>query len=214
MEKYFNDAIIGNKKITASYSKTGELLRFFYPTKDYKQFVDFFHTGLKVNDSGLIYLHNDVNNIYNQYYTEDTNILNTEIMNSYFKLKILQTDFVCIDENILVKKYKFINENIIDLDLDLVFHSCLTTNHNNQVSGYSKSNILFQYTHDYTFCIFSKNKILSSQINNTSQNIEEGQIYDKDYVGMSADSSISYKLRNYKTKRKSRNRIIYLHKRK
>ncbi|MFQ8987463.1 MAG: hypothetical protein ACLR6T_02060 [Intestinibacter sp.] len=31
--KYCNDAIIGGKNITASYSKTGELLRVMYPTQ-------------------------------------------------------------------------------------------------------------------------------------------------------------------------------------
>lgn len=75
--KFLNDAIIGNKNITASFSKKGELLRFFYPSTDYKQYVEFFHTGVKVNDSALIYLQEDINNVYEQYYTEDTNILNT-----------------------------------------------------------------------------------------------------------------------------------------
>ena len=75
--KYYNDAIIGGKNITASYSKNGELLRMIYPSPDYMQFIDYFETGIKINDSGIVYLHNDINNIYNQYYTEDTNILNT-----------------------------------------------------------------------------------------------------------------------------------------
>ena len=35
MEKYYNDAIIGNKEITASYTKKGELLRVFYPNNKY-----------------------------------------------------------------------------------------------------------------------------------------------------------------------------------
>ena len=47
MEKYYNDAIIGNKEITASYTKKGELLRVFYPNTDYRQFVDYFRTGVK-----------------------------------------------------------------------------------------------------------------------------------------------------------------------
>lgn len=34
--------------------------------------------------------------MYQQYYTEDTNILNTEIKNTYFNLKITQTDFVLL----------------------------------------------------------------------------------------------------------------------
>ena len=111
MDKYFNDAIIGNKNLKASYSSKGELLRLFYPNIDYRQFIDFFDVGIKINDSNIIYLHKDINNSYSQYYKEDTNIINTEIVNEYFKVKIIQTDFVCIDDNILVKKYKLINQN-------------------------------------------------------------------------------------------------------
>lgn len=89
-KKYFNDAFIGNENITASFSKYGELLRLYYPCPDYRQYSDFLYMGIKVNDSNIIYLHNDINNQYKQYYTEDTNILNTEITNTYFNLKVLQ----------------------------------------------------------------------------------------------------------------------------
>ena len=138
MNKYFNDAVIGNKNMVASYTKQGELLRVLYPNVDYKQFVDFFHIGLKVNDSGIIYLHNDINNSYNQYYVEDTNVLKTEIFNSYFGLHITQTDFVMIKENVLVKRYEFENESHLDLDLNLIAYSGLLTNQNNQASRICK----------------------------------------------------------------------------
>ena len=65
--KSMNDAIIGGKNIVASYTKNGELLRLMYDMPDYRQFVDFFHTGVKINDSDLIYLHEDINNTYKQY---------------------------------------------------------------------------------------------------------------------------------------------------
>ena len=194
MEKYYNDAIIGNKEITASFTKKGELIRLFYPNTDYRQFIDFFHTGIKVNDSSMIYLHDDINNTYKQYYTENTNILNTEILNTYFELKILQTDFVCSDKNVLIKRYKMKNKNNIDLQINFLIHSGLITNENNQVSGYFKNNTLFQYMHDYTFAIYSNKTINNSQINNNATNIEEGIIGDKDYIGMSNDSSISFDL--------------------
>lgn len=61
--------------------------------------------GIKINDSGIIYLHEDINNRYNQYYARNTNILNTEIENTYFNLQIKQTDFVSIKENVLIRKY-------------------------------------------------------------------------------------------------------------
>jgi len=77
MEKLYNDAIIGNQKMLATYSKRGELLRIVYPNIDFKQWVDFFHVGVKINDSNIIYLHEDINNVYTQNYIEDTNILKT-----------------------------------------------------------------------------------------------------------------------------------------
>lgn len=192
--KYYNDAIIGNENMVATFSQTGELLRICYPNADYRQFLDFFHVGLKVNDSNILYLHDDINNKYKQYYTENTNILNTEIVNSYFKLKIIQTDFISIKNNILIKKYKFKNENTIDLNVKLIAYSQLISDKNNQVSGYYKNGALMQYMHDYTFCTFSKTEADSYQINNTKENIELGEIGGKDYIGMSPDSSIAFKI--------------------
>ena len=194
MEKYYNDAIIGNQNILASFTKQGEILRLLYPTRDYKQMIDFFHVGLKINDSRLVYLHDDINNIYMQQYEEDTNILNTEILNTYFNLKVVQTDYASIKENVLVRKYKFTNENTIDLDLNFLVHSSLTSSPENRVSGMCRNDALIQYNHEYMLCTFSKEKLLSSQINNSKANIEDGKIWDKDYVGMSENSSISYDL--------------------
>lgn len=194
MEKYYNDAIIGNQNILASFTKQGEMLRLLYPTRDYKQMIDFFRVGLKINDSRLVYLHEDINNIYMQQYEEDTNILNTEVLNTYFNLKIVQTDYASIKENVLIRKYKFTNENTINLDLNFLVHSSLTSSPENRVSGMCRNDALIQYNHEYMLCTFSKEKLLSSQINNSKANIEDGKIWDKDYVGMSANSSISYDL--------------------
>ena len=58
----------------------------FYGSADYKQFVDTYHTGIKINDSALIYLHNDINNTYSQEYIKDTNVLQTHIFNNYFNI--------------------------------------------------------------------------------------------------------------------------------
>ena len=101
--------------MVVSFSKKGELIRLFHSSPDYKQFFETFHTGVKINDSAIIYLHDDVNNVYEQHYEDETNILVTNILNTYFNLRIIQTDFVMIKENVLVKKYKFINNSNIDM---------------------------------------------------------------------------------------------------
>lgn len=196
--KYFNDGIVGNRKIKASFTKSGEMIRMFYGAADYKQFVEFYHTGIKVNDSALIYLHNDINNSFSQEYIKDTNVLQTHIYNSYFRVRITQTDFVPISENVLIKHYVFKNENTIDLNLSFLIYSKILRNLNNDTSGYVKNDTLIQYNHDFSVCTFSNEKISSKQINGAENNFMQGSISGKDYIGMSPDSSISYNLKKLK----------------
>ncbi len=192
--KYFNDAVIGNKNMLVSFSKRGELLRLFNQAPDYKQFFEIFHTGVKINDSAMIYLHNDINNVYSQNYMDGTNVLLTDITNTYFNLNIKQIDFVLIKEDLLVRRYHLKNNSNIDLNLNFLVYSKMFTNINNDACGLFKNDTLFQYTHDYTVCTFAKEKVANCQINNASNNIMDGVIGGKDYVGMSSDSAIQYDL--------------------
>ena len=194
MEKYLNDAIIGNQKMMATFTKRGEILRIFFPNIDFKQFIDFYHIGLKINDSQIIYLHQDINNIYNQEYIEDTNILKTQIENKYFNLRIEQIDCIPLNDDVLIKKYKFKNENNIDLNLKFLIRSKLLSSYSNSVSARIFDNSLVQYNYYYTIATFSNLEILNYQIHDVENNINSGDIFGKDYIGMSCDSAISYNL--------------------
>ena len=148
--KYFNEAIIGNKNMLATYTAKGELQRLYFPSRENRQYISFFHTGVKINNSDLIYLHDDINNIYKQYYDTDTNVLNTEITNTYFNLTMLQTDCALIKENnVLLKRYTFINESKIDLDIEFYIHSELLSSENNHVSCKVIDSGMTQYAHDF-----------------------------------------------------------------
>ncbi len=193
-KKYFNDAFIGNENITASFSKYGELLRLYYPCPDYRQYSDFLYMGIKVNDSNIIYLHNDINNQYKQYYTEDTNILNTEITNTYFNLKVLQKDCVMVGKDVIVKKYTFKNESNINLNINFLAYSKLLSSANNMVGSLYVDNALIQYSHNFSCTLFSNEKVLGHQLNGVEGSISSGVINDKDYIGMTSDSAISYDL--------------------
>ena len=195
MDKYLNEAIIGNGRILATYSYKGEMLRLSYPNCDNRQYLNYFHTGVKVNDSNIIYLHDDINNTYVQYYDVDTNILNTEITNTYFNLKIVQTDFVSIKEDVLIKKYSFINESNIEQDVKFLIHSELLSDQNNFISGLEIDNGMVQFAHDFSVATFAKGENpFICQINNSNNNFYTGIIGGKDYIGMSKDSSISFDL--------------------
>ena len=209
--KYLNEAIIGNKKMIATFTAKGEMQRVYFPSKDNRQYINYFHTGVKINESDLIYLHDDINNTYKQYYDTDTNILNTEITNTYFNLKIVQTDFVLIKENILLKKYSFLNESKIDLNTQFYIHSELLSDTNNFVGCKIIDGGMIQYAHDFTFSTFAKGKdIIKHQINGSINNIKRTEIYDKDYIGMSKDTSIAYEIGTIKPGEKKELEIAIL----
>jgi len=201
--KYLNEAIIGNKTMLATFTSRGEMQRIYFPSKDNRQYINFFHTGVKINSSDLIYLHDDINNVYKQYYDTDTNILNTEITNTYFNLKILQTDYILIKENVLVKRYTFVNDSKIDLETSFYIHSELLSDYNNHVGCKIIDGGMLQYAHDFSFSTFAKGrKILKHQINGSKETIKRTEIYDKDYIGMSKDSSICYEIGTIKPQEK------------
>ncbi len=209
--KYLNEAIIGNKNMIATFTKKGELQRLYFPSKDNKQYINFYHTGVKINNSDLIYLYDDINNVYKQYYDTDTNILNTEITNTYFNLKILQTDYMMMKENVLVKRYTFMNDGKIDLNTKFYVHSELLSDQNNLVSCKIIDNGMMQYAHDFSVSTFAKGyKICSHQINGSKETIKRGEIQDKDYIGMSKDSSICYDLGTIKPQEKKNLEICIL----
>ncbi|MFR2534285.1 MAG: glycoside hydrolase family 15 protein [Clostridia bacterium] len=190
-KKYYNDALVGNEEMVVSFSSKGELLRLFYPTRDCRQFVDTLYTGVKINDSNLIYLHDDGNNVYKQYYSENTNVLHTEIENTYFQLQMLQTDFMSMRQNVLIKKYTFTNQNNIPLDIHFLVYSKLLSSFNNMVGTKIQRNIFMQYSHNYTYAMFSKLPIESYRLNNSAEEIQSGVLQDKDYIGMANDSAFS-----------------------
>ena len=202
-DKYLNEAIVGNKNMIATFTGKGELQRLYFPSKDNRQYINFFHTGVKLNQSDLIYLHDDINNRYKQYYDTDTNVLNTEVTNTYFNLTIVQTDFMLLKENVLVKRYAFLNEGKIDLDTKFYIHSELLSDRNNYVSCKVIDNGMIQYAHDFAVSTFAKGaKIAGHQINGSYDTIKSGEIYDKDYIGMSKDTSICFDLGNIKPQEK------------
>ncbi len=54
-------------------------------------------------------------------------------------------------ENVLVKKYLFINESTIDLETKFYVHSGLLTDQNNMVSARIIDGGMSQYAHDFLY---------------------------------------------------------------
>ena len=114
-----------------------------------------------------------------------------------------QTDFVCINKNLIIRKYVFTNEHEIPLDIKFLIHSKILSDSNNFVSGKILENGILQYSHEYNIAILSNDlKLNSHNINGADEVIDSGVLYDKDYIGMSNNSAISYEVGVLKPKEK------------
>ena len=189
--KYFNDAILGNNEITASINRHGKLLRLFYPSPDFKQLINFIDIAFNINDQRLYITHDDIGSTYTQHFVENTNILKTEIFNPDIGIRIVQTDFAPIDENLLIRRYTFTNETENEVNLRPIINSSIVTTMNNEASGWITEDSLIQYTHDYSLAIFSKGQIVNRKIYNTGgfDNLLEKT---SEYIGLSSTSAIMY----------------------
>ena len=47
MEKYLNEAIIGNKNMLVTFSGKGEMLRLSYPNRDNRQYLKYLANAVK-----------------------------------------------------------------------------------------------------------------------------------------------------------------------
>lgn len=191
-DKFFNRAIIGYEKLIASLSKKGEILRACYPFVDGKQFIDYFKCGVKINDSNIIYLHDDINNKYSQNYINNTNVLVTNIKNTYFNLDVTQVDFVGIKNNFLIRKYSFINNNSIDLNISFLINSKINSCYEEAFGSRILDNGIVQYNKNYYMKIISNLPKLGHKLNDVQSTIQSGIINDKDYIGMSNEIGISF----------------------
>lgn len=134
--------------------------------------------GVKINDSNIIYLHKDINNVYRQEYIEDTNILKTEVKNTYFNLRMEEVDFIPISNSVIIRKYKFTNEHEIPLDIKFLVHSKMLSDENNFTSGKVLEDGLLQYSHEYNMAIISNDLGLEAhRLHNIEEVIDSRKSY-------------------------------------
>ena len=194
-DKYYNDAIYGNEKITASLNRNGKLIRLFYPNPDYMQLVDYFDVVFKINDEYIYNVSNDLTSKYNQYFKEKTNVVVTDIKNENIGLDIEQKDFALIDENVLIRNYEITNTKEEAINIMPILSSKIMTSLANEAGTMvnEDASSLVQYNHEYSLCIFSKEDIFKKKVNNSNLDIENGDFDYSQYIGLSNGSSISYK---------------------
>ncbi|MGZ6525433.1 MAG: glycoside hydrolase family 15 protein, partial [Tumebacillaceae bacterium] len=107
---YLIDAVIGNGRILACLTASGELVRAFWPTIDYAQHVNRMQAGLRLNgEAAITWLSGDAFT-HEQRYVTDTNIVQTEYRANSLPLTVTSFDLVAPDEDVIVRHFIVKNE--------------------------------------------------------------------------------------------------------
>lgn len=177
MNKYFNNAIVGNSSVLGCITNRGELIRLYYPNIDYFQNIDMYNYGIII-DNKVRWLSDA--NLIAQYY--DTNILYTEL--EMEDVKVIQKDYVLPKKNVMVRKLAF-NKKV-----DMFLYSRLNSNINRMISSMIVKNTLIQYCQEFYMATFANRDMSNYQINNA--NFDNTNLNSEDYIGMSSATAIRY----------------------
>ena len=199
---YFNDAIIGNGKVTVGLDRKGRILRAYFPTPDFKSQISDMYIAFKIYDEmeEEEYIHvcgEEYGTEYEQKYVQDTNILKTNMYIVEKDISIVQTDFVPLNENMYIRNYEIKNESNKRIVIYPMLHSGITSSIYENSSSMVMQDAIIHYNHGYSVAIFSKTEIIEKRVNSDIQleypidyfknfeNIEE-------YVGLSSKSTIKF----------------------
>ena len=200
---YFNDAIIGNGKVTVGLDRKGRMLRAYFPAPDFKSQISDMHIAFKIyneieEDEYIHVCGEEYETDYEQKYVQDTNILKTNMYLLKKNINIVQTDFIPINENMYIRNYEIKNESDKKIIIYPMLHSGITSSIYENSSSMFMQDAIIHYNHGYSVAIFSKTEIIEKRIN--SDIIREYPIdYFKDfedieqeYVGLSSKSTIMF----------------------
>lgn len=167
---FYNDAVIGNSKTLACITRTGKLVRLFWPHIDFSQNINIFNCGIFFRNSeinSVSWMHDRGWN-HKQHYIEDTNVLETECENVELGIKATQLDYVVPDADIVVRSYEFENTGCCERDLELLLLSSLMSTTQDMRNSFFDFNedALIQYGHEYYIGIASDTDTSQFQIGN------------------------------------------------
>ena len=149
---YFNNAIIGNGKVTLGIDTRGKLLRAYFPQPDFKSQISDMYIAFKIYDEmeENEYIHvcgEKYNTDYEQKYVQDTNILKTNMYILNKDISIIQTDFVPLNENMHIRNYEIKNESNKKIIIYPMLHSGITSSIYENSSSMFMQDAIIHYNH-------------------------------------------------------------------
>jgi len=191
---YFNSGITGNGRMLATFTDKGELNRVFWPSQDYYQHINNFFVGIKFDDSNVKFLNDNLWYV-EQSYQKNSTVLDTSYTNSDFGLNILQSDFILMEESVLVRTYKIKNISDRKLNISTFVYSEFVNDNGNMRNSYFDFSDDFVMVYNKEFCtaIGSNIEVNGFQLGESpKQAVIEDRLYGKDNISMTSEVGMKW----------------------
>ncbi len=203
-KSYMNDGIVGNSRMLGCINREGELQRLFWPDIDHMQGLDRFEVGFSLDGDKISFL-NHSNFIINQEYSKGTNILNTTYDSKEPGLRIRQTDFCLMDQDILIRNYELENLTESEHELRWLLYSCAVSSPSHMMGSLFDfdNEALVHYQRDYYRSVSSNYPAESFQIGcEALGSLQKGALLSQDSVLMVPDGALIWNAGVIKAKNK------------
>lgn len=194
---YFNDAVVGNCSMLGCITEKGELVRLYWPHIDYPQHLEKISVGIFLKgSSGTTWLDCDEWR-REQRYIENTNILETLYQNDSLKIRLMQTDFVLPDEDVLIRRYEILNMGDAVMEpLFMHYSSMVTTNHHLACVIFDDTlDALIHYKYNYYISVSADLDVVKYQLGNDAYSCAgRAQLGGYDNIGMMNDGALAFRL--------------------
>jgi glucoamylase len=195
---YLVDAIIGNSRMLASMSKTGQIYRLWWPHIDFPQHADEIRSGLfiKNSDQNATIWFDSTHSGYqhDSRYLPNTNILQVDAKHDCLPIAIQQTDFAVPNEDILVRHYQFSNTSSQNISFDFMYYSSfgITESPYYQTTQFVEhEDALVHFRHEYYFSV-SSSSICSGYQSGYAWHGANHQILNGEQIAMTPDGALSW----------------------
>jgi len=151
-------AIVGDSKMLAVLSPSGEIVRLFWPHVDYGQHIERFQIGLRPAGRRRTLWLADAGWTHWQTYVESTNVLITESKHHSAALNLTTTAFVLPGCDALALSYSVRNEGTRNRDISLVVYENVRiddSTYNNTALFHESAAALVFYSRDIALATYS-----------------------------------------------------------
>ncbi|MFD0615898.1 glycoside hydrolase family 15 protein [Paenibacillus sp. GCM10027629] len=194
---YLVDSVIGNSKFLASLTRTGRLVRLWWPNVGFPQHVDMIRTGIRMEGAQTSWFDSAEQEHGWQHeaaYVPRTNLFRVNAKHNQCPIEVEKVSFAVPGQDLLVFHYQFTNQSEQPATFHFVHYTSMTVSespyyHTTQFDV--EADALVHFRHRYFFMASSANVCTKFQAANAWDNANHGAL-DGSRIQMAPDGAMEW----------------------